>query len=508
MNDRAGHARLVLAVALTVQFVVALDMSVVNVALPDMREDLGFTPDALLWVVNAYALAFGGLLMLGGRLADIVGRRATLMGGLALFGAASLGGGLVGSPGALIAARAVQGVGAAALAPVAFTLITVAFPAGPARSRALGLWGMAAAAGGAVGVLVGGVLTEWAGWRSVLLINVPIVVLALAAARAAVEPDRREGPRPRLDVAGALLGTCGMTALVLALVRTQTYAWGAATTLGTLGAALVLLAAFVVVERRVERPLLRLGLLGRRPVLAGNLFVLLLFSGQFGAFYFASLYMQQILGYGSIATGAAFLPFCAGNVIGSLVATRAVARLGVRTLLVGGGLLGAAGMGWFGLAIGVDGGFADSVLGPSLVASVGVGLCVVPLGTAATTGVPAPEMGMASGLVNSSRQIGGSLGLAVLATVAAHAAGGDDPRSLASGYATAFGVSGALLAVAALSAALLLPGRARGEEAATGASAGALAGAATGASAAPDVSGVLGSDGKVTAAPADRTRRP
>jgi hypothetical protein len=347
---------------------------------------------------------------------------------------------------------------------------------------------------------------------------VPIVILTLAAARVAVERDRREGPRPRLDVAGALLATGGMTALVLALVRTETYAWGSATTLGTLGAALVLLAAFVVVERRVERPLLRIGLLGQRPVLAGNLFVMLLFAGQFGAFYFASLYMQQILGYGSIATGAAFLPFCAGNVVGALVATRAVARVGVRPLLVGGGLLGAAGLGWFGLAIGVDGGFADSVLGPTLVASLGIGLCAVPLGTAATTGVAAQEMGMASGLVNSSRQIGGSLGLAVLATVAAHAAGGDDPRSLASGYATALGVAGGLLAVAALSAALLLPGRAAGAAAASsasavpGASGAAGASEVPGAAVVPGASGVPGGGGEVTAASPVRTssriRRP
>ncbi|MCP9208710.1 MFS transporter [Streptomyces sp. NEAU-Y11] len=466
MNDQRERTGWLLAVALTVQFVVALDMSVVNVALPDIRDDLGFDPGGLLWVVNAYALAFGGLLMLGGRLADIVGRRTTLMAGLAVFGLASLGGGLVGSPGWLIAARAVQGVGAAALAPVAFTLIAVTFPAGPARARALGLWGMAAAAGGAVGVLAGGLLTAWAGWRSVLLINVPIVLAALAAARFSVAPDRREGPPARLDAAGALLVTGGMTALVLALVRTGTHPWGSPATLTTLAVAAVALLAFVVVERRVAQPLLRIGLLRQRSVLVANLFVLLLFSGQFAAFYFTSLYMQQILEYGPVRAGTAFLPFCAGIVIGSLTATRTVARFGVRNLLVVGGLLGAAGFAWFRLTVGVDGGFADSVLGPSLVASVGIGLCVVPMGTAATTGVAAHEAGMASGLVNSSRQIGGSLGLAVLATVASQttdADGGGGPAALVSGYATAFGVAGALLAVAALSAALLLPGRSPAE---------------------------------------------
>ncbi|TVL93688.1 MFS transporter [Streptomyces sp. SAJ15] len=459
MNDQAKQARWLLAVALTVQFMVALDMSVVNVALPDIRADLGFSEESLLWVVNAYALAFGGLLMLGGRLADIIGRRRTLVGGLVIFGGASLVGGLVDAASGLVAARALQGVGAAALAPVAFALITVTFPAGPARSRALGLWGMAGAAGGAVGVLVGGVLTEWTGWRAVMLINVPIVAFALAAAVRSVASDRRDGPAPRLDVAGALLVTTGMTALVLGLVRTETEGWASAWTVGTLGAAAVLLAAFAVAELRVRQPLLRLGLLTLRPVLAANLFTLLLFSGQFAAFYFTSLYMQRILGYGEIATGVAFLPFSAGVVLGSLLATRAMARLGAATLLLAGGLLGAAGFVWFGLAVGVDGGFAGSVLGPSLAASIGIGLCVVPMGTAATTGVAAPEAGMASGLINSSRQIGGSLGLAVLATVASHTTGDDaTPRGLVDGYATAYLWAGGLLAVAALVAWLLLRG--------------------------------------------------
>ncbi|WP_246495717.1 DHA2 family efflux MFS transporter permease subunit [Streptomyces zagrosensis] len=451
-----------LAVVLTVQFLVSLDLSVVNVALPDIRSDLGFTADDLLWVVNAYALAFGGLLMLGGRLADIVGRRRTLTVGLAVFGIASLGGGLVSSPGGLIAARAVQGVGAAALAPVAFALITVTLPAGPARSRALGLWGMAGAAGGAVGVLAGGLLTEGAGWRSVLLINVPLVLLALAGTRRWVAADRRTGAAPRLDLVGAALITLGMTALVFGLARTETQGWASATTLGTLAGAVLLIAAFVVVELRVRQPLLRIGLLANRPVLAANLFVMLLFSGQFAAFYFLSLYTQQVLDYSPTEAGLAFLPFCIGIVIGSVLATRTVATLGTRWLLVIGGALGAVGFGWFSLAIAADGTFLNSVLGPSLVASVGVGMCFVPLGTAATSGVAAAEAGMASGLLNSFRQIGGSLGLAVLVAVVARAtdraAGAPDAR-LATGYATAFAVSAGLLAAAALVAMALLRDR-------------------------------------------------
>ncbi|MFE6776925.1 MFS transporter [Streptomyces sp. NPDC057702] len=465
-----------LAVVLTVQFLVALDMSVVNVALPDIRSDLGFTADDLLWVVNAYALAFGGLLMLGGRLADVVGRRRTLATGLVVFGAASLGGGLVSSPGALIAARALQGVGAAALAPVAFALITVTLPAGPARSRALGLWGMAGAAGGAVGVLAGGLLTEAAGWRSVLLINVPIVALALVGTRRWIALDRRAGAPPRLDLAGAVLVTLGMTTLVFGLVRTETHGWTSATTVGTLAVAVALLAAFVVVELRTRQPLLRVGLLASRPVLAANLFVMLLFSGQFATFYFLSLYTQQVLDYGPTEAGLSFLPFSAGIVVGSVVATRAMATLGIRWLLTVGGAVGAVGFGWFALAVTADGSFLTAMLGPSLVASVGVGMCFVPLGTAATTGVTPAEAGMASGLLNSFRQIGGSLGLAILVTVAARAtdrAHGTAGERLTSGYVTAFAASAGLLALAALVAATLLRGR--------GPASGTPAAAATGA---------------------------
>ncbi|MYZ14467.1 MFS transporter [Streptomyces sp. SID337] len=457
-SPNAQPGRLLLPVLLTVQFLVSLDMSVVNIALPDMGDDLGFAPDALLWVVNAYALAFGGLLMFGGRLADLIGRRTTLTWGFAVFGVASLAGGLALVPGQLIAARAVQGAGAAALAPVALALITVNYAAGPARSRALGLWGVSGALGGAVGIMAGGVLTDWVGWRSVMLINVPVVLAALLAARHGVPADRRTGHAPRLDVTGALLVTAGATLLVLGLVRTETHGWTSGTTLGTLAAAAVLLAAFVAVEARKREPLLRLGLLGpaHRPVLSANVFALLMSSGQFAAFYFTSLHLQQVMEYGPTAAGAAFLPFCAGVVAGSTVATRTVGRFGERALLVAGGLLGAAGFGWFALTVEAGGTFLGSILGPSLVASVGIGLCFVPLGTAATGGVAPEETGMASGLLNSSRQLGGSLGLAVLVTVAASATGEERGRgALADGYAAAFAVSAGLLVAAALATAAL-----------------------------------------------------
>ncbi|MFC4326701.1 MFS transporter [Streptomyces andamanensis] len=449
-----------LPVLLTVQFLVSLDMSVVNVALPGMGRGLHFDPGSLTWVVNAYALTFGGLLMFGGRLADVVGRRRVLVAGFVVFGAASLAGGLAQSPGALIAARAAQGVGAAALAPVGLALLTVSCPPGPARSRALGLWGAAGAVGGAVGVLAGGLLTDWFGWRAVMLVNVPFVVAVLAVTGRAVPADTpaaaRQAPRPRLDLTGALLVTAGTVLLVLGLVRTETYGWASWRTAAVLGAAAVLLAAFVVTEARTAAPLLRLGLLGTGPVLAANVFGLLMSAGQFAAFYFTSLYLQQVLGYGPTATGSAFLPFCAGVVVGSALAARTIGRYGPRVLLTAGGLLGAAGLAWFAAAAAVDGGFTGSVLGPSAVASVGIGLCFVPLGTAATGSVSAGEAGMASGLLNSSRQVGGAVGLAVLGTVAAHASGAaPDGAALVHGFSAAYWTAAGLLAAGALAAAVL-----------------------------------------------------
>lgn len=452
--------RALLAVVLTVQFTVSLDMSVVNVALPDIRGGLGFPAGDLPWVVNAYALAFGGLMMLGGRIGDLAGRRRTLRAGLVLFGLASAAGAAAMEPWQLIASRAVQGAGAALLAPVALALITVNFPAGPARSRALGLWGAASAVGGAAGVLTGGLLTESVGWRAVMLINVPIVLAALLAARR-VPADRPSGTAPRLDLGGALLVTAGTSVLVLAVVRTETRPWGSADTVLTLALSAVLLALFAAVELRTPEPLLRMRLLTRRPVVMANLFMLLLASGQFAVFYFVSLHLQQVLGYGPAATGMAFLPFCCGVVAGSALAGRTLAVLGTRRMLAGAGAVAAAGFGWFALALTADGGFATAILGPSLVTAFGVGMAIVPLGTAATADVEPREAGMATGLINSSRQIGGSIGLAVLVTVAANVTGGHGGglhEAQSAGYRAASGVACGLLALAALLA-LLLPSR-------------------------------------------------
>ncbi|GGQ41566.1 EmrB/QacA subfamily drug resistance transporter [Actinomadura coerulea] len=444
---------MVLAAASVAQFVVALDMAVVNVALPAIRTSLGFTPVDLAWVVHVYALAFGGFLLLGGRAGDLYGRRRLFVLGLAVFGLSSLGGGLAQAPWQLVAARAGQGLGAAAVAPAALALLTTTFE-GRARVRALGVWSAVNAAGGALGVLAGGVLTEYAGWRWVMLVNLPIVAAALVLVPMGV-PAARPAARERADVLGAVLATGGIGLLVFGVVRTDTLGWTSARTLATLAASAALLAAFVFAESRSPAPLVRLGLL-RSPWVAGaNLIVFFAAAGQFSAFYFVSLYMQQVLHMGAAETGAAFLPFSAGLVAGTVAATRITSARSPRASLVPGGLLAAAGLGWFAL-ISPGGGFLTDVLGPSLLCSVGTGLVLAPVAVAATTGVAPREAGMASGLLNSSRQLGGCVGLAALATVAAHRTGGATTEpALNDGYALSLAVSAALFLVAAAVAATL-----------------------------------------------------
>ncbi|WP_020673722.1 MFS transporter [Amycolatopsis nigrescens] len=452
----------VLACVVIVQFMASLDLSVVNVALPAIQSDLGFDQTALQWVVNAYALVYGGFMLLGGRLGDVLGRRRVLFGGLAVFALASLLGGFATAPGQLIAVRAVQGLGAAVLSPAALALVSVTFEAGKARSRALGLWAISTVVGGAVGVLAGGVLTQSLDWRWVLWINLPIAALALAAAATGVRESRPESA-PKLDFLGAALVTAGMALLILGVARTDEYPWTSPMTIGTLAIALVLLAAFVVVERKITDPLLDLRLFRHRALAGANLFGFLITAGQLAGFYFVSLHMQQVLHYSPAMAGLAFLPFCAGAVAGMQLATRMMPSLGARGTLLAGGLLGGAGIAWFGAA-GPGGSFVADLLGPSLVASVGIGAGFVAMGAAATGGVPAADAGMASGIINSSRQLGGSIGLAALTTIAAgvttrSSATADD--ALSAGYSVALYVGGALIVAGALVAWALVPANGR-----------------------------------------------
>ncbi|MBF6521072.1 MFS transporter [Nocardia farcinica] len=458
-NDVDGRHRAALTAVAVAQFLVALDMAVMNVALPAIRADLGFAPVDLSWVVHVYALTFGGFLLLGGRACDLVGRRRVFVVGLMVFGAASAAGGFAQAPWQLVAARAVQGVAAAAIAPATLATLTTTFTEGRARARALAVWSATNAVGGAGGVLLGGVLTEYADWRWVMWINIPFVLLALAAVLAGVTADRRAAARDRLDVFGALLATAGVGLLVIGVVRTDHVGWTSPVTLATLAAAAALLACFVAVETRVAAPLVRLSLLGSRWAGGAHLFVFLAGAGQFAAFYLASLYMQQVLGMSAGATGVAFLPFSLAVVVGTVLALRLGAVRAPRGLIVAGGSLAAVGMGWFAL-ISPDGSVLTDVLGPALFGGLGMGLCLAPVAGAATIGVPAHEAGMASGVFNSARQLGGSVGVAALATVAAARTGGaTDPAALNSGYALGLAVTAALFALAAIAAAVVLPAK-------------------------------------------------
>ncbi|MFF0308492.1 MFS transporter [Streptosporangium sp. NPDC004379] len=458
-GGRTVRPGITLAAVAVVQFMVSLDLSVVNVGLPRIAAGLGFSAVGLTWVIHAYALTFGGLLLLGGKAADRYGRRRVLLSGLGLFGLASLAGGFAQEPGHLIAARAAQGVGAAALAPAALALLTATFPSGRDRVRAFGVWSATNAAGGALGVLIGGVLTEYAGWRWVMFVNLPMAAgaLALAWRGVAAGPPPARGGRP--DVPGAVLATAGMTLLVFGVVRTDRYPWTSPVTLMTLAVAVALLAAFVHVERTTARePLLRPGLFANRSVSRANAYNLLVGAAMTSSFYFMSLYLQRVLGTGPALAGIEFLPFALGVVAGSVLAVKLGYRLAPRTLMVAGGLLTATGFAWFGL-ISPDGAFVTDVLGPSIVASVGFGLCLAPLVSTATAGVAPHETGTASGLLNSSRQIGASLGLAVLGTVAHDRTGRiATPETLTAGYALGMTIGAVLLAAAAL-VALTLPRR-------------------------------------------------
>lgn len=436
---------------------VSLDLSVVNVGLPRIAVALGFSPLGLTWVVHAYALTFGGLLLLGGKLADRFGRRRILLVGLGVFFVASLAGGFAQEPGHLVAARAVQGVGAAALAPAALALLSAAFPSGRARVRAFGVWAATNAAGGALGVLIGGVLTEYAGWQWVMFVSAPMSAIAFALAWRGIAHDVPVAPTGRPDVLGAVLATAGMTLLVFGIVRTDRHGWSSARTLITLAAALVLLAAFLIVERTTARdPLIRLGLFANRSVAGANGYNLLLGAAMASSFFFVSLYLQGVLGHGPALTGLQFLPFALGVAVGSAIAVKLGYRVAPRVLLICGGLLTAAGFALFS-GMDVHGSYLSDVLGPEIVSSVGFGLCLGPVVSTATAGVDPAEAGAASALLNSSRQVGASFGLAVLSTVAERRTG--DAASLeavSNGYGLGMALGAVLLVGAVVIAVVVL----------------------------------------------------
>jgi EmrB/QacA subfamily drug resistance transporter len=430
---------------------VVLDVSIVNVALPKMRADLTLSATGQQWIINAYTLTFAGLLMFGGRAADLFGRRRSFVSGLSLFTVSSLLGGLAQNGTELIAARAVQGVGGALLAPATLSLITTTFTEAAARRRALGAWSATAASGSAAGVLAGGLLTNLLDWRWVLFVNVPIGAALVAAALVSLTESRAE-QRPGLDVAGAITITGGLALLVYGIVSTNTRAWGSTTTILTLLGAAALLAVFLVIEARVAaNPLVPLGIFRLRSVAAANGIATTIGAALFGLFFFLSLYLQQVNGYSPLKAGLAFLPAALATMAGAMVGTRIVPRLGVRRQLVIGPLLGAGGLAWL-AQVSTGDGYLAHVMGPLLLAGIGLGVSFVPMTIAATADVPMHQAGLASGLINTSRQVGGAVGLAAMATIATGAV------APTAGYDRAFWICGAALAVGALLA-LLLPGK-------------------------------------------------
>ena len=467
-DPRRWRALVLLAAA---QFMVVLDASIVNVALPSIKTDLHFSQESLQWVVNAYVLVFGGFLMLGGRTADLLGRRRVFVGGMVLFAGASLAGGLATSEGWLIAARGVQGLGAAIVSPAALAILTTTFTEGEERNKALGIWGALAGAGGAVGVLLGGVLTSGLGWEWVLFVNVPIGLAVAALAPGTVRESRIEGPKD-IDVAGAVLVTAGLVSIVYALVDANSAGWGSLQTVGLLALGAALLAAFVVTELRSRAPIMPLSIFRNRNVSSANAVALLVGASLFSMFFFISLYMQQVLGYSALKAGISYLPLAAMIIVSAGVASTLVNRVGPKVVLTAGLMLVAVGLALF-TQVSAGGGFASDVLAPSVIVAAGLGFSFVPLMIIAVAGISESEAGLASGLINTAQQVGGALGLAILSTVAttrtsdvlaggAHGAGAM-ANALTEGFQSAFAV-GAGFAVFGILLALIAVPRVKREQ--------------------------------------------
>ncbi len=464
---------LALALLAMTQFIVVIDASIVNVALPSIGSHLHFSRDDLSWVVNAYTLTFGGFLLLGGRLADLLGRRRMFIVGLVLFSLASLAGGLAQSEAWLIIARAVQGLGAAIVSPAALSIITTTFAEGHERNRALGIWGAVAGAGGAAGVLLGGILTSGLSWRWVLFVNVPIGLIAAALAPRLLLESRSEDGTEGFDIPGAVTVTAGLALLVYAVVDAVNVGWGSTETLLRLAGSAALLAAFVVIERRQRHPLLPFSIFRLRTLRGADIVGLLVGMSLFSMFFFISLYLQDVLHFSPIKTGLSYLPLSVGIIISAGVASQLVTRIGFKPVLITGLLLIAAGLLWFSRVPGVGGSFTADVLGPSLLAAFGLGFSFVPVTIAAVTGTKPHEAGLASGLINTSQQVGGALGLAILATVANSrtqsllSAGGVHNASIAltKGFDRAFLVGASFAVIGAILTAVLISSRDSREQA-------------------------------------------
>jgi EmrB/QacA subfamily drug resistance transporter len=466
-DRRAVHPTVILLIACMAQFMVILDVSIVNVALPSIRTALHFSENDLQWVVSAYTVTFAGFLMLGGRAGDLLGRKRMFIVGVTVFSLASLLGALAGSSAMLVAARGLQGLGGAIVAPATLSIITTTFAEGPARNKALGVWGAVAAGGGSAGALFGGILTDALSWRWILLVNVPIGAVLVPVAWRYITESKGSLEHRHFDLAGAVTITAGLVALVLGIVNIEQYGWGSVEVIGGIGAGAVLLALFVLIEERwAKAPLVPLSIFRSRTLTGANVVVGLMGAAMFALWYFLSLYLQQVLGLSALEAGLAFLPMTGTLAVTATIAPKVIARTGGRTTLVVGMLLIAVGALWF-TQISATGSWAADVLAPSVITALGMGLSFVPVTIAAVAGVPPERAGLASGLVNTSRQMGGALGLAVLVSLSAsltksyvtdHPGIGElNGDALVHGYQGAFLLAAALALVGSLAALVLLP---------------------------------------------------
>ncbi len=468
-QDRKGLALFLLC---AVQFMVVLDIAIVNVALPTIKTALDFNETDLSWVINAYTLTFGGLLMLGGRSADLLGRRRMFLVGLALFSGASLVCGLATSEAMLITARAIQGIGAAIISPAALSILTTTFQEGAERNKALGIWGAVAGTGGAAGVLLGGILTDQLNWSWIFYINVPVGIAVIALGPRFLRESRVEEGRRTFDLLGAALVTGGLSLLVYALVQTVDHSWTAPRTIGMFVASAVLLGGFLATERRTHAPLMPLRLFRNRSLSGANVVGLMLGASIFSMFFLLTLYMQQVLGYSPLKTGIGYLLVATVIVISAGASQALVTRIGVRTVLAIGMSLTAAGLIYFS-QVSVGGSYVGDLAPGFVLAGIGLGFSFVPVTIAALVGVDQAEAGVASGIINTSQQIGGALGTAILSTVAftraadyatSHAPTPQLPLLAAvDGYSAAFLV-GAILAIAGVVATLTMVPGGRAEE--------------------------------------------
>jgi EmrB/QacA subfamily drug resistance transporter len=445
MSRHSTNPWVVLVIICLAQFMVVLDATIVNVALPHIQTSLGFKNEASLqWVINAYTLVFAGFLLLGGRAGDLLGRKRLFLVGLVVFTAASLLDGISTTSGELIGFRALQGLGAALISPAALSIISTTFAEGKERARALGVWAAIAIGGSAVGLVLGGALTQSFSWRWIFFVNVPVGILTFLAATRLVPESKDEHVHQGYDLAGAVTVTGGLMALVYGLVNSASHGWGSTTTIVSFIGAVALLSAFVVIEQRSAEPLVRLSIFRVRSLLTANLAMFLAFSGMFAMFFFNSLYIQRVLGFGPLKAGVSFLPFTAGVMLSAGLASGLAPRIGVRPVAAVGMVLTVLGMILF-ARMPVDGSYAIDVLPGMIVGSLGMGAIFMPLTLVATTGLEDEDQGLASGLFNTSQQVGGALGLAILTTIATSHTHGVSSAAQVHGFHWAFAGAGVLV---------------------------------------------------------------